>query len=118
MDHLRANGFRVKPVQDRNYAAVRRRHGIADELASCHTAIVEGYVVEGHVPAREIRRLLAERPRALGLSVPGMPVGSPGMEQGERREAYEVLLLQRDRPPSVYARYPSTGNPSDSRRPR
>lgn len=116
MDHLRAHGFRVKPVQDRNFAALRRRHGVADALASCHTGIVEGYLVEGHVPAREIRRLLAERPRALGLAVPGMPVGSPGMEQGERREAYEVLLLQRDRAPSVYARYPATRNPSTSGR--
>jgi hypothetical protein len=118
MDHLRANGFRVKPVQDRNYAAVRRRYGVADTLASCHTALIEGYIVEGHVPAREIHRLLAERPRARGLSVPGMPVGSPGMEQGERREAYEVLLLQHDGTPSVYARYPATSNLSGSRRPR
>jgi hypothetical protein len=118
MDHLRAHGFRVKPVQTRNAEAVRRRYGIPDSLASCHTGIVAGYALEGHVPAREIRRLLAERPAAAGLAVPGMPLGSPGMEQDGRREAYEVLLLRRDRPPVVYARYPQTQDPVDPRRTR
>jgi hypothetical protein len=105
MEHLRANGFRVKPVPTRDHGAVRRRHGIPDALGSCHTGVVEGYAIEGHVPAREIRRLLAERPPAAGLAVPGLPVGSPGMEQGGRRDPYDVLLVRRDGRYTVYARY-------------
>lgn len=84
---------------------MRRRHGIPDALGSCHTGVVEGYALEGHVPAREIRRLLAERPKARGLAVPGMPVGSPGMEQGARRDPYDVLLVHADGRTSVYSSY-------------
>ncbi len=116
MDHLRANGFRVKPVQNKDHGAMRRRHGIPDALGGCHTGIVGDYAIEGHVPAREIRRLLAEKPAAAGLAVPGMPVGSPGMEQGARRDRYEVLLVHRDRPPSVYARYDAVHDPKTNRR--
>ena len=82
----------------------RRRYGVPESLASCHTAVVSGYAIEGHVPAREIKRLLAERPKALGLAVPGMPVGSPGME-GPKSDPYEVLLFQRDGSFANYARY-------------
>ena len=76
-----------------------------DALASCHTARVEGYAIEGHVPAAEIRRLLKERPKARGLAVAGMPVGSPGMESGNRKEPYDVMLVGLDGRQSVYARY-------------
>jgi len=75
-----------------------------EALGSCHTAVIDGYVVEGHVPAREIKRLLAERPRALGLAVPAMPRGSPGME-ADVNDPYEVLLVQKDGRYSTYARY-------------
>lgn len=75
-----------------------------DALGSCHTGVIEGYVVEGHVPARELKRLLAERPRALGLAVPAMPRGSPGMEDPVT-DPYDVLLVQRDGRYSTYARY-------------
>jgi len=78
-----------------------------DALGSCHTAIVEGYVIEGHVPAREIWRLLKERPKALGLAVPAMPRGSPGME-ADVTDAYEVLLVHPDKRYSTYARYAGT----------
>lgn len=81
--------------------------GIAPEMASCHTAEVEGYVIEGHVPPADIRRLLAERPDALGLSVPGMPFGSPGMGPEDQREAYSVHLLRRDGTTEVFATYPA-----------
>ncbi len=77
-------------------------------LGSCHTARVDGYVIEGHVPAREIHRLLRERPKALGLAVPGMPIGSPGMdgpEYGRRRDAYDVLLVAADGSTLVYQHY-------------
>ena len=78
------------------------------QLASCHTASVGGYVIEGHVPARDIKRLLTEKPTALGLAVPGMPIGSPGMdgpEYGGRKDAYAVLLVQRDGSSSVFHKY-------------
>jgi hypothetical protein len=84
---------------------IRRRHGIPDTLGGCHTAVIEGYAIEGHVPAREIKRLLAERPQARGLAVPGMPVGSPGMEQGARREPFDVLLILSSGRHTVYQKY-------------
>jgi hypothetical protein len=105
MDHLRDNGFRVKPIHTEDTRGVRRRHGIPEALASCHTGVVEGYALEGHVPAREIRRLLAERPKARGLAVPGMPIGSPGMEQGARRDHYDVLIVHENGRSSVYSSY-------------
>jgi len=93
--HLEANGFQVS-VHDTGNTAARQRMGVAMDYASCHTALVGGYAIEGHVPAREIRRLLAERPEAVGLAVPRMPVGSPGMDgpaYGGRTDPYDVLLL-------------------------
>ena len=81
--------------------------GLAPDLASCHTAKVGPYVVEGHVPAREIDRLMDERPDAIGLAVPGMPLGSPGMDFGAQAEAYDVLLVKRDGTTEVYASYPA-----------
>jgi hypothetical protein len=90
--HLEANGFAVR-VNDRGNNAARARLGIPAALGSCHTAEVAGYAVEGHVPAADIKRLLAEKPTALGIAVPGMPIGSPGMEQGGRRDPYDVLLV-------------------------
>lgn len=107
MAHLRANGFEVQAHEVGNTAA-RRRLGLPERYASCHTATVGGYVVEGHVPAADIQRLLRDQPRALGLSVPRMPIGSPGMdgpEYGGRKDPYDVLLVQRDGSASVYAAY-------------
>jgi len=102
--HLEANGF-VVTVRDVGNAAARARLGIPARLGSCHTAEIDGYAIEGHVPAREIRRLLAEKPRGKGLAVPGMPIGSPGMEQGDRRDAFDVLLVRADGGTSVFAAY-------------
>lgn len=105
--HLRKAGFQVT-AKDVPMAVLNQEKlsaGLTPELSSCHTARVDGYVIEGHVPAGDIRRLLRERPAAaLGLTVPGMPVGSPGMETGDP-EAYEVLLFSRDGTTSVYSRY-------------
>jgi hypothetical protein len=92
IEHLRQAGFAAEVVETRALEAVKQRLGVPAELASCHTAEVEGYVVEGHVPAPAIRRLLAQRPQAMGLAVPGMPIGSPGMEGGTP-ETYEVVLF-------------------------
>lgn len=106
--HLESNGFKVQ-VHDSGNTAARARLGIPMRLGSCHTARIEGYAIEGHVPAREIRRLLAERPQAIGLAVPGMPIGSPGMdgpEYGGHKDAYDVLRVHRDGSTSSYQSYP------------
>jgi len=95
VEHMRRAGFSVRATDVDDLDAVKARFGVPDELASCHTAIVAGYVVEGHVPAGDVRRLLAEGPRATGLAVPGMPIGSPGMEQGNTREPYQTILFDR-----------------------
>jgi len=90
--HLEGAGFTAKVIETRNLDPLKRRLGVPDDLAACHTAEVAGYVIEGHVPAAAIRRLLQEKPSATGLAVPGMPVGSPGMEGGTP-EHYDVVLF-------------------------
>lgn len=92
--HLEAAGFPVQVVESDDVFGLKQRLGVPADLSSCHTAEVEGYVVEGHVPAAALRRLLAERPAATGLAVPGMPAGSPGMEvPGVAPEPYDVVLF-------------------------
>jgi hypothetical protein len=92
--HMRRAGFTPKVVEVEDLAPVRAKHGIPFSLSSCHTGLVGGYVVEGHVPPEDVARLLRERPKGLGLVVPGMPIGSPGMEQpGGATERFETLLL-------------------------
>lgn len=93
VDHMRATGFPVDVIETPEINRVKARLGVPPDLASCHTAEVGGYVVEGHVPAAEVKRLLAERPDGKGLAVPGMPMGSPGMEMDGMAEAYEVVLF-------------------------
>lgn len=93
VDHMREAGFDVTVEDVADLDAVKREHGVPGPLQSCHTAIVDGYVIEGHVPADLVARLLAERPAdAWGIAVPGMPAGSPGMEQGGSRDPYDVIL--------------------------
>ena len=105
--HLEANGFAVKvnAADAGALAALKRGAGIGDKLASCHTAKIDGYVIEGHVPAPEIKRLVAEHPDSVGLTVPGMPVGAPGMEQGAEFEPYDVLLIKKDGTTEVFAKH-------------
>ena len=104
-DHIEAAGFPVQTVDVTDLGAVKAEHGIPAAYGSCHTAVVDGYAVEGHVPAEDVKRLLAERPEAAGLVVPGMPIGSPGMETpGRRADRYEVLLVQ-DGDATVFARH-------------
>lgn len=105
--HLEKAGFEVR-VHETGNASARTRLGIPAKLGSCHTASIEGYAIEGHVPAREIQRLLREKPKAVGLAVPGMPVGSPGMDgpvYGNRKDAYDVLLVRADGISTVYQSY-------------
>ena len=94
-DHLQANGFAVQ-IHHGGNNAVRAKLGLPPELGSCHTALVGGYVVEGHVPAADVHKLLQQKPKALGITVPGMPIGSPGMDgagYGGRKDPYDVLLV-------------------------
>lgn len=104
--HLSNAGFAVQVTTTDDTAAVRKRVGIPDAFGACHTATVDGYALEGHVPAPEIRRLLALKPQAIGLAVPSMPVGSPGMEYGDRKDPYKVCLIDRQGRDTVFATYP------------
>lgn len=107
MEHLRANGFQVEAqnVSDAQLNAVAIQGGVSDDLRSCHTAKVGGYTVEGHVPAADIRKMLAEKPAIAGIAVPGMPMGSPGMEQGGRKEPFDTIAFTKDGKKSVFARH-------------
>jgi hypothetical protein len=102
VDHLRAAGFTVDARDVADLMSIKRDAGVPASHASCHTALVDGYVVEGHVPADQIERLLAERPRIAGIAVPGMPVGSPGMD-GPGARPYQVLAFDRQGVNTVYA---------------
>lgn len=107
MEHLKRHGF--APKGEDMYAGLLVRlkidSGVPQSMFSCHTAFVDGYLVEGHVPAADIHRLLEERPEALGLAVPGMPYGSPGMGPEEDRESYDVFLIRKDGSTEVFTSY-------------
>jgi len=105
VEHLRAAGFPVTVTEVGDTSVARRKHGLPDRFGSCHTAVVSGYVVEGHVPAGDIRKLLAMKPLALGLAVPGMPIGAPGMDGGSARAPYQVLLIDRQGRERVFSSY-------------
>ena len=104
MEHLRANGFQVNAHNVDDMAVSRAKLGVPDALGSCHTGQVAGYLIEGHVPADDIHRLLRERPNAAGLAVPGMARGSPGME-ADVADPYDVLLFQLNGRHTIYQRY-------------
>lgn len=104
IEHLRSEGFGVRVSEVENLTPVARGWGVPDDLRSCHSARAGGYAVEGHVPAADIKRLLVEKPRATGIAVPGMPLGSPGMEQGGRSEPYVVILFGPGTERRVFAR--------------
>lgn len=107
--YLQENGFEV--THEERFGVLLMQHkldfGVPVEVSSCHTGLIDGYFLEGHVPAADIRKLLAERPHARGLAVPGMPYGSPGMGPDSKREAYDVLLIRKDGSPEVFTRYPA-----------
>ena len=105
VDHLEAAGFEVDARPTDAMFAIKRELGVPENLPSCHTAVVDGYVIEGHVPAADIKRLLEQRPDAAGLAVPGMPLGSPGMEVGDRRQEYQVILFDEDGALSIFNHY-------------
>lgn len=101
--YLEDEGFEVSSETPQNLDAFKKEHGVPYQLSSCHTAVVGDYIVEGHVPADDIKRMLNDQPDAIGIAVPGMPIGSPGMEQGNQYEEYDVILFEEDGGQSVYA---------------
>jgi hypothetical protein len=103
VDHMRRAGFQVEVEDVADVTPYKTEHGVAPEHASCHTSRVDGYTIEGHVPAEDIVRLLAERPQITGIAAPGMPIGSPGMEMGAQRDAYDVLAFTRGGATRVWA---------------
>jgi hypothetical protein len=107
VEHIRKAGYVVTVQEMDNMALIKERVGIPAAMGSCHTAVVEGYFVEGHVPVEDVQRLLHERPGAKGLVVPGMPLGSPGMEVAGESEPYEVFLVAQDGSTTTYARHGS-----------
>jgi hypothetical protein len=104
VDHVKAAGFQVRAVDLDDLTEVKQASGVPMRLRTCHTAVVGDYVVEGHVPADLIKRLLRERPQTAGIAVPGMPIGSPGMEMGDRKDPHDVLLFDKSGRTTVYAR--------------
>ncbi|WP_299354709.1 DUF411 domain-containing protein [uncultured Shimia sp.] len=109
IDILQNSGFDASAHNVSRGALVRFKldNGLNEEMMSCHTGVVEGYLIEGHVPPADILRLLKERPDAVGLTVPGMPYGSPGMGPETEREAYSVFLVRKDGTADVFAKYPA-----------
>jgi hypothetical protein len=105
VEHLRRSGFQVRVTEVDDTSAIARKLGVPDDLRSCHTARVGGYAVEGHVPAADIRLLLAKKPAATGIAVPGMPMGSPGMDRGSAKEAFATILFGRKGKRQVFARH-------------
>jgi hypothetical protein len=106
VDHLKENGFEVRTTDLPDVVPLKVKHGVPDNMYSCHTGVVDGYAIEGHVPAAEIARLLKERPGVGGLAVPGMPIGSPGMEVGNQVQPYDVIAFERGGGGRVFASYP------------
>jgi hypothetical protein len=101
--YLQANGFTVKSVEQEDLSSLKAESGVTPKLQSCHTAVIEGYVVEGHVPAADIQRLLREKPKVLGLAAPGMPPAGPGMDTG--KDPYDVLTFDAKGHTTVWARH-------------
>ena len=106
VDHLRTNGFDVKAIDVEDIQTVKNTYGVPASLSSCHTAVVGNYTIEGHVPADAVQRLLKERPAVAGIAVAGMPVGSPGMESGDRRDPYSIMSFTREGASAVFDRRP------------
>lgn len=96
LEHMKKQGFIVKDIKTEQMAQVKQQYGVPENLRSCHTAVIEGHVVEGHVPAADVRDLLAQRPKAAGLAVPGMVSGSPGMEMGGKQDPFSVVEFDRN----------------------
>ena len=105
LEHLQQNNFKIKEIVTDNVQEIKDKYGITEPLASCHTGIVEGYVVEGHVPANDIMKLLQTKPKVACLTVPGMPRGTPGMEMGGKKDPYQVISFDAQKNVAVFNSY-------------
>ena len=103
--HLKENQFDVIDHVTNDVQAIKDKYGVPENMASCHTALVNGYVVEGHVPASDIKKLLNLKPAVIGISVPGMPSGTPGMEMGGRKDAYQVISFDKEKKYQIFSSY-------------
>ncbi|WP_031433841.1 DUF411 domain-containing protein [Methylomarinum vadi] len=95
VQHLRDNHFEIEDIVSDDMQAIKEKYGVPRAMQSCHTAVIDGYVIEGHVPASDIVRLLQLKPKVVGISVPGMPIGTPGMEMGGRQDPYQVIAFDK-----------------------
>ena len=105
IEHAQKHGFEITDIQTDDMEAIKQKHNIPAELASCHTAIIDGYVIEGHIPADDIKRFLRKKPNWKGLTVPAMPLGTPGMEAGEIKQPFEVLAFNDQGKVEVFNNY-------------
>ena len=103
LEHAKQNGFKINDVVSDDMETIKARFGVPEKLASCHTAVVDGYVVEGHVPAGDIQKMLQSKAKVSGIAAPGMPMGSPGMEMGGRQDAYKVVSFDKEGKFEVFA---------------
>ena len=102
---MKKNNFTVKDIVTDDVQAIKDKYGVSEAMASCHTAIVDGYVIEGHVPAEDIMNLLKTKPKIVGIAVPGMPSGTPGMEMGGRKDAYDVMSFDKENHYEIFHHY-------------
>ena len=107
VEHAKKHGFQIKDVKTEQMEALKQQHNIPSELASCHTTIIDGYVMEGHIPADDIKRFLSEKPDLAGLAVPGMPIGTPGMEARNIKQPFQVLAFNDKGEVEVFKEYQS-----------
>lgn len=105
LEHIKNNNFNVKDIVTDDVQTIKNKYGVSAEMASCHTAIVNGYVIEGHVPAKDIEKLLKTKPKLAGIAVPGMPKGTPGMEMGSSKDPYNVISFNKDNQYEVFSSY-------------
>ena len=108
LEHLKKNNFSVKDIVTDDIQAIKNKYGVSPEMASCHTAIVDGYVIEGHVPANDVMKLLKTKPKTVGIAVPGMPSGTPGMEMGDGKDSYKVMRFDKENHYEVFNSYEGT----------
>ncbi|WP_036480939.1 DUF411 domain-containing protein [Myxosarcina sp. GI1] len=107
VEHAQKHDFKVKDIKTEDMEAIKQKYGVPPQLASCHTTIIDGYVMEGHIPADDIKRFLAAQPDAVGLAVPGMPLGTPGMEAGDKKQPFQVLSFNERGEVQVFKEYQS-----------
>ncbi len=108
LEHLKKNNFTVNDVVTDDVQAIKTKYGVSESMASCHTAVVNGYVIEGHVPANDIMTLLKTKPKLAGIAVPGMPKGTPGMEMGNKKDSYKVMSFDKENHYQVFNSYQGT----------